>query len=687
MKPRKKLRDYLLVTIIPLTLIPMIGMGFFTLYTLKQSIHQEILRRARPEISTLVRNLESMLRQAEADALSAGANEDLKISILAKDKDVENAFLGAILNQSHFNEISLYNKKGLQIFNKTQNAEKRWKEFLINLSPRGSDQRKPATQTRIPFPFKKAEIFSNNGNQELRKGFLNAIRQKGFWWTYTQNQLSNHGLIFHYFHRIIDKKKNFVGVFHGKLEFNQSILGVLASLQDLDVSLLNMQGKVLSSSNPELKTFLEKNSDSWNFKNNSWETEFAKQPYTFFFSKLNIESNEEPIWINIGLSQHSLTLLQKRIFLSIIGLGIIIAAIVLLLTVALAERITQPISRLVNAVDAMKEGQWVQPVEEDSATELGYLVQRFNDMANSVQATKRTLETKLEELAQAHGVLQNTQDQLVHSAKMSSLGQLVAGVAHELNNPIAFIYSNVFQLREYLDDLEKLDGIIKGNLENLDEATRQKAVADLKKIDWDFIRKDMVDIIQSCLEGSIRVKDIVLGLKNFSRLDKGQLDDCDVNLCLKDTTKLLGSQLKNKIELSWDLCSDGIIKANKSQLNQVFVNIIANASQAIESNGEIKISSVKDKNYLIIKIADNGRGISKEHIDKIFDPFFTTKKVGEGTGLGLSIVYGIIQRHGGQLDVKSLTEPDPKHGTEFTIKLPINGPAHDDSDGEMSQAS
>jgi signal transduction histidine kinase len=130
-----------------------------------------------------------------------------------------------------------------------------------------------------------------------------------------------------------------------------------------------------------------------------------------------------------------------------------------------------------------------------------------------------------------------------------------------------------------------------------------------------------------------------------------------------------------------------MINANPSQMNQVFVNLIANAAQAIEQNGKIIITTSKDQSHFHISIKDNGSGISKENIAKIFDPFFTTKKIGDGTGLGLAIVYGIIQRHGGHIDVKSVTTPDPNHGTEFKISLPIKGPSAEGNNKELSKAS
>jgi two-component system, NtrC family, sensor kinase len=184
------------------------------------------------------------------------------------------------------------------------------------------------------------------------------------------------------------------------------------------------------------------------------------------------------------------------------------------------------------------------------------------------------------------------------------------------------------------------------------------------------------------------VKDIVLGLRNFSRLDKGEVGELDANVSLENTAKLLNSQIKNRIQLHWDLCPDARFRANTSQINQVFMNILANALQSIEGKGEVWIktwiASREGSESLFISIRDSGKGIKPDHIDKIFDPFFTTKKVGEGTGLGLSIVYGIIERHRGQVQVKSQQSPDVNHGTEFIISFPRWGAPFGSNDSESA---
>jgi two-component system NtrC family sensor kinase len=371
----------------------------------------------------------------------------------------------------------------------------------------------------------------------------------------------------------------------------------------------------------------------------------------------------------------------------------LLALFVVWLTVVLSDRFTRPIHRLVEAAERVRSGDAVQPVTlEGSNEEMAYLTERFNEMAMGVQATKRTLEAKLEELAESHDTQKQMQDQLVQSAKMSSLGQLVAGVAHELNNPIAYIYSNMVQMKSYLKGFDKLDRFFVEKKFDMKDDLRAELKKVLDEIEWSFVKNDMPDIVQSCVEGSIRVKDIVLGLRNFSRLDKGELQEHDINESLRNTAKLLGGQLKNKVHLDWKLCEPAKIRCNLSQVNQVFMNILANAAQAIDESGDILISTQwvkkRERDYLRICIRDTGKGIRKEYLDRIFDPFFTTKAVGEGTGLGLSIVYGIVEKHDGEISVESRCYPDPMHGTQFNLDFPKEGPRQNlDSSPDRKVAS
>ncbi|MFH1852971.1 MAG: FG-GAP-like repeat-containing protein [Candidatus Neomarinimicrobiota bacterium] len=256
------------------------------------------------------------------------------------------------------------------------------------------------------------------------------------------------------------------------------------------------------------------------------------------------------------------------------------------------------------------------------------------------------LEEKNRVLKELYQDLQQTQAQLIQSEKMSSLGQLVAGVAHELNNPIGFIYANMHELRKYIADLN-----------DLTNGERQLA----------FDQNDVRQLIDESVEGSRRVKEIVENLRNFSRLDEAEFKAVNIHEGLNATLMLLGNELKGRIAVHKNYGDLPEIECLPGYLNQVFMNLLLNAIQAIAGQGNIWVETSRRESDLVISIRDDGRGIPTEVRSKIFDPFFTTKPVGQGTGLGLSISYGIIERHGGSIAVDST----PDKGTVFIITIPI----------------
>ncbi|MEJ2050914.1 MAG: ATP-binding protein, partial [Calditrichota bacterium] len=273
-------------------------------------------------------------------------------------------------------------------------------------------------------------------------------------------------------------------------------------------------------------------------------------------------------------------------------------------------------------------------------------------------------------LKQLYQDLKDTQTQLVQSEKMAGLGQLVAGVAHELNNPISYIYANMRELENYNQGVQHLLNVLR---ENLQSGTLQENVAEVvrnlkKNYDLDFIMKDIDSLITESIEGSQRVKKVVQNLRNFSRLDEAEFKEVDIHEGIESTLLLLNNELKNRVEIHRNYGELTPIYCNPGNLNQVFMNLLLNASQAIENRGNIWITTEQQNNKIKIKIKDDGRGIPEKVLNKIFDPFFTTKPVGKGTGLGLSISYKIIENHGGQISVKS----EEGKGTTFTIVLPVH---------------
>jgi len=256
------------------------------------------------------------------------------------------------------------------------------------------------------------------------------------------------------------------------------------------------------------------------------------------------------------------------------------------------------------------------------------------------------------------------QNQLLQSEKMASIGQLAAGVAHEINNPVGYVNSNITSLEEYLNDLIYLINKISGS-ENITSEVIEKLK---KEIDYDFIKEDANQLLSESKEGINRVKKIVHDLKDFSHIDEEEWQWTDLHKGIDSTLNVVNNEIKYKAKVIKEYGDLPDIECIASQLNQVFMNLLVNAAHAIEDQGSITIRTGKNDNETVwVQISDTGSGIKKENINKLFEPFFTTKPVGQGTGLGLSLSYGIIQKHGGHIDVQS----EINKGTKFTITLPI----------------
>ncbi|MBL4704985.1 MAG: response regulator [Flavobacteriales bacterium] len=279
------------------------------------------------------------------------------------------------------------------------------------------------------------------------------------------------------------------------------------------------------------------------------------------------------------------------------------------------------------------------------------------------------LENTVEELKVAMEQLHTTQFQLVQSAKMASVGQLTAGVAHELNNPINFISAGAAVLDNDITDIFKILEQYEKEESNTPDINNQNKVNALKEeLEYDVLKINIVQTIADMKMGAIRVAAIVQGLRNFSRIDTGEKVRANVHEGLDDTLTILGPKLKDKANVVKNYAEDlEEISCYLSQLNQVFLNILANAEQAIEKDGTVTITTKKDKNKVSIIIADDGVGMSEEVQQRMFDPFYTTKEIGDGVGLGMSITYGIVKEHNGTITVQS----EVGKGTTLIIELPL----------------
>jgi two-component system NtrC family sensor kinase len=272
------------------------------------------------------------------------------------------------------------------------------------------------------------------------------------------------------------------------------------------------------------------------------------------------------------------------------------------------------------------------------------------------------------DLTEAYEQMKSAQGQMLNQEKMASIGQLAAGVAHEINNPTGFIASNLTSLAKYTRRFNDHIEFLEGQLEQLGNADAIAAAQQHKKeLKLKVIQEDVGYLIEESLEGAERIKVIVQNLKSFSRVDDSAACVSNIHQCLDAALSIGWNEIKYKATVTKDYQEIPEIYCSAQQLNQVFLNILVNASQAMKDHGEIVIHTSTQEPWVVISISDNGNGIDPKILSKIFEPFFTTKDVGKGTGLGLSICYDIIQKHHGELTATS----EVGVGTTFTIKLPI----------------
>jgi signal transduction histidine kinase len=376
----------------------------------------------------------------------------------------------------------------------------------------------------------------------------------------------------------------------------------------------------------------------------------------------------------------------KRLRFVLLALETAILLAGLAASYVLARRFTRPVMALAETAATVAAGNLAARVPVTSSDELGRLATTFNHMTAELEASYATLEQKVaertQELAQANAELareiverKRAEAALIQSEKLASLGQLAAGMAHEINNPLAYVTNNLAVLRR---DMRATMGVLdtyrtgRDSLAGVAPDLAAAAVRMEQDIDLAYIQGNFLRDFDASLQGLQRVRDIVGNLRDFARLDEAEFKEADLNAALRSTVEIARHELKKKdirLETSFEALPP--VLCHPSKINQVLLNLLINAVQACQPGGMVALRTrTAPGDAVEVEVEDNGCGISAAHVPHLFEPFFTTKPVGQGMGLGLSVSYGILRDHGGVIEVEST----PGRGSIFRVRLPLQPP-------------
>ncbi|MDD3326319.1 MAG: ATP-binding protein [Zoogloea sp.] len=345
------------------------------------------------------------------------------------------------------------------------------------------------------------------------------------------------------------------------------------------------------------------------------------------------------------------------------------------------EGVDTTLCSLLDITDRKRAEEALRQVHADLEAEVGHRTAELQQAKATLEddiARREGAELELlkryAELTELNCLLHETQQQLVQSEKLASIGQLAAGVAHEINNPIGYVSSNIRSLDDYITRLFQVLDAYQSAEAELPDPTRALIGKTKREADFDYLRDDIHELIRESAEGTERVRKIVQDLRDFSRSDTNQQwQAADLHMGLDSTLNIASNEIKYRADVVREYGALPLVECLPSQLNQVFMNLFVNAAQSIPDGrrGTLRVRTGHCGDQVWIEVEDDGCGMQPEVVDRIFDPFFTTKPVGKGTGLGLSLSYGIIQKHHGKITASST----PGNGTLFRITLPVHQPA------------
>lgn len=621
-----------------LSLVPVMFITGFALVKYEQGMDGELVDRLRGNAREFVTNMDEYAKYLESRANRHKSDQTFSYYVLTDSlaqvrQTMQASVRGSLLNIT----MSLFNRDGQMI----------------------------ASYTRDDQGNARVNADLENANLALRDTYRNGLATTGQMLLIDAGPKNSVDLIA--YSRLDAKNGRLAGYIEEIANIGPAFLEKMKKRLDSEIVVFDPKGNILSASHPDFLLY-QKDSFAKTIMGDSrvpgeifFDLTIRGEPFGFITTP--VKWGESQFLVGVGASKSRARAFFRNInsfFFMVVGA---VGLLVILASVLVTQTVVRPVYDMVNAIHRMdlRDAPVEIPITTD--TELGVLTESFNEMSRRMYSSKAELEKKIKEVESAYTELKETQARLVHTAKMASLGQLVAGVAHELNNPIGFIYSNMTHLKDYSERLLTLIDAVEKNPKDLAKFKEEA--------DYSYIVQDLPRLITSCEDGARRTRDIVLGLRSFSRLEEAKIKRIQLREGIEDTLRLIAGELKNRVRVHEEFQPLPEVLCFPSELNQVFMNILTNAAQAIDGEGDIwiKVRPVAKKRAQI-SIKDSGKGMPAEVVDKIFDPFYTTKTIGQGTGLGLSISYGIIKKHGGDITVKS----DLGHGTEFVITIPIDGP-------------